>query len=340
MRRRSRIRGAVMLTIVATVAVLVGIQANVTSARAPRVVGPWRVPPPSAASVDIGVTTLPLARNSWRAWQPSDLTSVNAFENQIRKHVSVVMWYADWAHRQPVQRQLAAVASRGSIPEITWEPWDSTRPVRTQPRFTLRRIISGRFDPYIRRFAAALADYGGPVRLRFAQEMNGSWYPWSEVANGNHAHEFVGAWRHIHDVFDETGARNVQWVWSPAAIAIPRAQYPGSAYVDLVSLSLFNGGSQLRYNHWHPFSQLVKASVARLRSIAPEKPIELSEVGSAERGGNKPAWIAGMFASLAHDPGIESLIWYDLVKGSDWRVESSRRSIEAFASKVADARYR
>jgi hypothetical protein len=47
-----------------------------------------------------------------------------------------------------------------------------------------------------------------------------------------------------------------------------------------------------------------------------------------------------MFAALARDPGIESLIWYDLVKGSDWRVESSRRSIEAFATAAADPRYR
>jgi Glycosyl hydrolase family 26 len=337
---RKASRGGAMIAIAVAVSVLVGIQANVTSARPPRAVGPWPVPPPSSASVDLGVTTLPLARNSWRAWRPSDLASVNAFEHGIRKHVSVVMWYVDWAHQRPLQEQLAAVASRGSVPEITWEPWDSTRPVRTQPRFALRRIIAGRFDPYLHRFAAELAAYGQPVRLRFAQEMNGSWYPWSEAANGNHANEFVRAWRHIHDVFDEAGASNVQWVWSPAAIAITREQYPGDAYVDWVSLSLFNGGSQLRYDRWRPFSQLVKPSVARLRSIAPGKPIELSEVGCAARGGDKAAWITGMFAALARDPGIESLIWYDLVKGSDWRVESSRRSIEAFATAAADPRYR
>lgn len=329
-----------MVAIAVVVAVLVGIQASVTSARVRQPPGPWPVPPPGSASVDIGVTTLPLARDSWRLWQPTDLTSVNSFEHSIRKHVSVVMWYVDWAHRRPLQGQLAAVASRGSVPEITWEPWDSTRPVRTQPHFALRRIIAGRFDAYIRRFAAELAAYGRPVRLRFAQEMNGSWYPWSEAANGNHAHEFVRAWRHIHDLFDEAGARNVQWVWSPAAIAIPKEQYPGDAYVDWVSLSLFNGGSQLRYDRWRPFVQLVKPSVARLRSIAPGKPVELSEVGCAERGGNKPGWITGMFASLGRDPGIKSLIWYDLAKGSDWRVESSSRSIAAFASGVADARYR
>jgi Glycosyl hydrolase family 26 len=335
-----RRRTSAAVVICAAVAVLVGLQAGVTGARTRPPLRPWPVHPPRSASVDVGVTTLPLARNSWRAWKPRDLQSVNAFEHAIRKHVSVVMWYADWAHRQPLRRQLAAVARRGSIPEITWEPWDSTRPVRTQPRFRLRRIIAGRFDASIRRWAAVLAAYRRPVRLRFAQEMNGNWYPWSENANANHAHEFVRAWRHIHDIFDAAGASNVQWVWSPAAIAMSREQYPGSAYVDWVSLSLFNGGSQLRYDRWRPFYKLVKRPLVRLHALAPGKPIELSEVGCAERGGNKPAWIRGMFRTLKRRSAIESLIWYDLVKGSDWRVESTRRSIDAFATAAADARYR
>jgi beta-mannanase len=296
-------------------------------------------PLPKKANVSLGVTTLPLARNSWRAWSPSDLASVNEFENAIHKRVRIVMWYADWAHRQPLRRQLEAVAQRDSIPEITWEPWNSLKAVKDQPRFRLRSIIDGRFDAYIRSWARTMADYGKPVRLRFAQEMNGNWYPWSEHANGNQPHEFARAWRHIHDIFTTAGATNVKWVWSPAAVTMSHAQYPGNRFVDMVSLSLFNGGSQLRYSRFRPFASLADRSLEKLAEIAPRKPIELSEVGCAPRGGNKAAWIADMFASLRRYPAVKSVVWYDLYKWSDWRILPSSPAAAAYAAAVASARY-
>jgi beta-mannanase len=250
------------------------------------------------------------------------------------------MWYADWAHgRRPLLRQLEAVSRRGSIPEITWEPWNALHAVPDQPRYRLANIIAGRFDTYIRSWARTLATYREPVRLRLAQEMNGRWYPWSEQANGNHPHEFVRAWRRIHDIFDRAGATNVRWIWSPAAIDMSNEQYPGSRYVDVVSLSLFNGGNQLRYAPWRPFARLVSRSLARLRTIAPQKAVELSEVGCAEQGGNKAAWIAGMFETLSHHRTVKALIWYDLAKGSDWRIQSSSQAIRAFARGAASPRY-
>jgi hypothetical protein len=332
-------RIAPMLALAAAVATLAGVQAGIVGGSARASYRPWPVAPGSSARVDIGLTTLPLARNSWRSWHPSDLQSVNAFENAIHKHVGVVMWYADWTESPPPGSQLEAVAQRGSLPEITWEPWDSTRQVRVQPRYRLREIIGGRFDAYVRAWAKALATYGGPVRLRFAQEMNGSWYPWSEHANGNRPHEFVRAWRHVHDIFRAEHATNVQWVWSPAAIRITPEQYPGDNYVTLVSLSVFNGGLQLRYSHWRPFAAAIRRSLDSLHAIAPRKKVELSEVGCGEQGGNKAAWIANLFSELPRFPQITSVVWFDLVKGTDWRVESSPASVAAYRAGVANARY-
>jgi mannan endo-1,4-beta-mannosidase len=331
---------AITLAFLGAVAVFLGLQTEVF--RKSHIVShrPWPIRPSPAATVDIGVTTLPLARNSWRAWQPAELQSVNEFEHTIRKHVSVVMWYVDWAHSAVRLQQLEAVRSRGSIPEITWEPWDSIRGVRQQPRFRLRDIIDGRFDRYIRATARTIASYGTPVRLRFAQEMNGNWYPWSEQANGNRPHQFVRVWRHIHKLFDDAGARNVEWIWSPASITMSREQYPGDAYVNMVSLSVFNGGTQLRYVRWQSLASLLRRPLASLQRIAPGKPIELSEIGCADRGGNKAAWLRAAFATLRRRPAIKSIIWYDLVKWSDWRLESSREVAAASATGFANTRYR
>lgn len=316
---------------------LIGGHGGGVRSAAPR---PWPIPPPASATIDVGATTLALARNSYRPWTPQDLVGVNALEQRIHKHLNVVMWYADWAHRYPLRQQLDAISERGSFPEITWEPWNSISEHRIQPRYRLRNIIAGHFDSYIRSWARVIAAYGKPVRLRFAQEMNGNWYPWAEQTNGNHRGDFVRAWDHVHRIFVAAGATNVQWVWSIARLPAAAELYPGPHEVDMVSTTIFNGGHQLRFEGWRSFGHLIADRVARLHAIAPGKPIEVSEVGCSSLGGNKPAWIHGLFSSLRRLPQIRSLIWYDLFKDSDWRIESSNASAEAFRRGVANARYR
>jgi Glycosyl hydrolase family 26 len=341
---------ATMIGLASLTVALLAAQVRSFGADRPAASRPWPARASAPGRIEMGVTTLSLARNSYRSWRLSDLETVNAWEQLNRNHAGIVMWYADWASPPPSLSQLNAVARRGSVPEITWEPWRSFgvakgrsgRPaqVKLQPRYRLRNIISGRFDPYLRSWAKRLAAYKRPVRLRFAQEMNGNWYPWSEGTNGNSAGEFARAWRHVHRVFRAAGARNVLWIWGPAAVRMTAGQYPGDAYVDAVGLTIFNGGAQQRFTRWRSFAGLLNGPLRQLRAIAPRKVIELSEVGCAEQGGNKATWITGMFATLRRHPEIRSLIWFDVVKGSDWRVASSRAATAAFAAGVADPRAR
>jgi beta-mannanase len=294
----------------------------------------------ASAKVDVGVTTEPLARNAWRAWTAADLQSVNQFEHSAHKHASVVMWYADLEHSQPDLAQLRAVAARGAIPEITLEPWDAVSGAARQPRYTLASIINGRHDGAIRVWARGLARFGRTVRLRFAQEMNGFWYPWAEVANGNRPEQFVQAWRHVHDIFKAAGATNVKWVWSPFAASIKAEEYPGSAYVDIMGLSGFNGGPELKWHKWQSFATIFGPAIAALTALAPDKPIELSEVGCSEQGGSKAAWITGLFKSLSQYPRVISLVWFNVDKESNWGIQSSARAERAFAAGVASSRFR
>jgi beta-mannanase len=292
---------------------------------------PVRVTAGPQAELMLGVTTTPLAQNSYSPWGENGLDSVDEFESDARAHVSVVLWYADWAHvPRPDLKQLRAIAERGSLPEITWEPWDHTWNTARQPRYRLRQIIKGRYDALIRRWARDLVAYGEPVRLRFAHEMNGNWYPWSEAANRNRPGEFAKAWRRVWRIFKKEDAANVEWVWSPVANKVKPIEYPGDAYVDRLGLSGFVGGVQLRHRPWRSFMKVFGRSLRQLRRIAPHKPIELSEVGAAEQGGSKPAWIRGMFRSLARRARIDTVIWFNLDKGSDWRIQSSQESIRAF----------
>jgi beta-mannanase len=290
------------------------------------------VEPNSRAELMLGVTTGRLARNSFTPWGAKGLASVAEFERDAHAHASVVMWYADWANvHRPDLDQLRAVAQRGSLPEITWEPWDHAKGLWVpQPAFRLRRIIEGRYDALIRRWARDLAAYEGPVRLRFAHEMNGNWYPWAESFNGNRPGEFAMAWRRVWRIFAEEGADNVEWVWSPVVPGVKKTEFPGRQYVDRLGLSGFVGGVILRFRPWRSFERAFGHALRVLKVLGPGKPIELSEVGVAERGGDKPAWIRGMFRALTRTPEIDTLIWFNVDKGSDWRIESSAASVRAF----------
>lgn len=307
---------------------------DAVSARVPR---PFPLKASPARSLVLGVTTDALAKNSTRPWDAGALAQVNAFEQAARAHVGIVMWFADWEHARPNLSQLRAIARRGSVPEISWEPWNYAGNVHSQPRYTLASIIRGHHDPYIRAWARALRSYGAPVLLRLAQEMNGNWYPWSEAVNGNRPGQFVRAWRHIHDIFKATHVKNVKWVWSPAAggLAIRRSQYPGAAYVDVVGLSVFNGGTALHWGGWRTFARIFETSFKVVHQIAPTKPVQISEVASAELGGNKATWITAMFSDLRRHPEVKSLIWYDLRKQTDWPITSSHRASLAFAAGAA-----
>jgi hypothetical protein len=307
-------------------------------AAAPPVPDPWPAVSGPTPPVAIGATTDALARNAATPWRSSDLGQVNRFEQSARTHLGIVMWFADWRHNRPDLAQLRAVAARGSIPEISWEPWDASRGLRhPQPRYTLGSIIAGRHDDYIRAWARTLRGFGGPVLLRFAQEMNGNWYPWSEGVNGNRAGQFVAAWRHVHDIFAATGATNVKWVWSPVARfgrALGIAQYPGDAYVDVFGLSGFNGGSALPWSGWRSFSNLFSGALDTLHQLSPVKPIQISEVSTVAAGGDDRTWVRDMFAVVAAHPQITSLVWFDVAKQADWRLTRSAGLGAAFASGI------
>ncbi len=266
--------------------------------------------------------------------------SVNAFEYSVHLHASVVMWYADWRHNGPPSvAQLRALAARRSIPEITWEPWDATRGLYShQPEFGLRNIVAGRFDGYIRAWANRIASWHRPVRIRFAQEFNGNWYPWGHGVGGNRPSDFVRAWRHVHRIFARADAHNAVWVWSPVTGA-PRAYFPGRGQVDRLGITCLNGGTRLFQRVWRSFARICAGSIRSLHRLAPRLPIELSEVGSAEVGGSKAAWIAGMFACLALHPEVRTLIWFNVRKEADWTVTSSAAADRAARISLDSGRY-
>jgi hypothetical protein len=196
---------------------------------------------------------------------------------------------------------------------VSWEPWKPVPPelgvieqFRPQPGYRNRDIAAGAQDAYILRFARSLATFHGQVDLRYAHEMNGTWYPWS--------HDPVAyrrAWRHVVQLFRSVGAGNVRFVWSVnPSLFLPyrswlrsvRVYWPGRRYVDAVGSTMINFGGQKRYT--------VARFAPRLRTLRHRYhlPLQLTEVNTVYRG--RARWLRDLRRLVARTPWIRSLAWY------------------------------
>jgi beta-mannanase len=170
--------------------------------------------------------------------------------------------------------------------------------------------------------------------------MNGFWYPWCEQANGNHAGDYVRAWRHVHDLFADAGAHNVTWLWSPN-VTYPGAAslaglYPGDAYVDWIGLSGYYGTAGR--TSYISFNQIFTTTLSEVDTLT-HKPVVVTETGATNAAGQQAQWITQMFSQLPDHPEVIGVIWFEAVKEIDWRVATVPVSAAAFAQGASDPRY-
>ncbi|HEY8089140.1 MAG TPA: hypothetical protein VIF09_14880, partial [Polyangiaceae bacterium] len=63
----------------------------------------------------------------------------------------------------------------------------------------------------------------------------------------------------------------------------------------------------------------------------------LPETASAEVGGNKAQWITDMHHDLMTEfRGIRAVVWFDINKETDWRINSSPSALSAYQAMVLD----
>ncbi len=332
--RRLLSSGPVATATVALVALLVVLQGP-TSVRS-AVPETARAVPQAAAPVAerrLGVAVGLLSQNEAEPMRPGMLDEVASFARASGAEPGVVTWFSDWVQPPPRLDRLRAVGATGAVPEITWEPRDHRAP-RNQRRFRLERIARGDFDDYARAWAQRLAAYGGPVILRFAHEMNHHAYPWG-TAEGNRPGTYITAWRHLRAVFARAGATNVRWDWSPTASNLDWRYYPGDDVVDIIGLTGFNGGSDLNWGGWRSPGQMFDRALSQIARRVPSKPVEISEVSSTPNGGNRPAWIARLFALARKYPQVRTIAWFNIDKQAAWRITPDSPDGRAFREGLA-----
>jgi hypothetical protein len=308
----------------------------------------------------------PASKLYWGAWigdqltggqAPWDMSAVTKFEQMSGKNLSIVNFSAPFANCSGSScsyynfpaGEFNNIRSHGAIPFYSWGSQSIPVPSNlSEPNFQLADVIAGNYDSYIRKFAEAAKSWGHPFYLRFNWEMNGGWFSWSEGVNGNKSGEYVTAWRHVHDIFTAAGATNASWVWCPNIDPENRFQnlaslYPGDKYVDWTGLDGYNWGTNpASPDRWRSFDQLYSSTYKRItETIAPSKPMIVSEIGSSEYGGSKAAWIKETLNTIpVNYPKIHGLLWFEnYADGMDWPIETSTSATSAFASGIQNSAY-
>ena len=299
---------------------LVGLVAAVALPSPAQAEGPQPTVPPRI----IGVAT---------PGAPAELDGLTAITQALGEAPDQVTFYSSWAVVRDFPTQGAReIAATGAVPQVTWEPWNPLLGPE-QPTYSLDKITAGLHDSYLKRWARQVKAYGDPVVIRFAHEMNGNWYPWSEGVNGNEPGDFRTMWRHVVGVFRGLKVRNVTWAWSPNVPypgSVPLAGlYPGDRWVTRVGLDGYNFSTLYDWSTWQSFEQVFGPGLAEVDALS-TRPLYISETATPEVGGDKAAWIRDMWSFLAAHPEVRGLTWFDFVKETDWRIDSSAESLTAF----------
>ena len=233
--------------------------------------------------------------------------------------------------------------------------------------FTMQKIIDGKFDKALTKWAEDAKKDDIPLLLDFAPEMTGFWFQWSGKYSGagildgygdrsypDGPERYRDAYRHIIDIFRKVGVKHVTWFFHPDIQRLPNVEwnsakyyYPGDDYIDWIGLSIY--GVQRVDDPWIYFSQALKKQYMLVDEITDKKPIAVLEfaVTDYHASGSKSAWLEDTFASVLHNPYFDFKAinyWHE-----DWinpggkkttlRIDSSTESLETFKKLVSDKHF-
>jgi beta-mannanase len=296
------------------------------------------------------------------------LEDIERFEKLVDKHQAIIASSSYWGEQTFPDENVRLINRHGSVPLIFWSPWDKPYVEGRGPdKYSLTSIIAGEHDAYIDMWAEKARDFGGPIVVSFANEMNGEWFPWSGKLYGGSTplpdtkpvrfqgpETFKKAYRHVVDRVRAKGATNVQWVLHLMNYSLPQEgwnlaseYYPGPEYCDWLGISLY--GAQFADDDWSNFFPLIDWPYEELRRIDATKPVMICEwaVGEFPQLGSKANWIRDAFRLFKSPkyPNIKACVyWHERWQNDDGRysnlhVNSTPDSLEAYRQGVADPTY-
>lgn len=273
---------------------------------------------------------------------------LKAFENLTGKKPAWVYFSDNWFAGIKFPKQKAEIIRNyGSVPFIRLMPRRNFHENNSDPFYSLKKIIEGKFDADLSAYANDAKEYGEPLMIEFGTEMNGDWFPWSGVYSDKNPEAFKNAFIHIIEIFRKQKTDNVTWVFHVNYDSSPdeswnsmSAYYPGDEYIDWIGMSIY--GAQHPNDEWTDIMDIFESAYNNLAAVSANKPLAVFEFGTIENK-LKSVWINNFFTLLKDKK-------YSRIKGisywhSNWdnedgsysfmRIDSSPESLETYKSNIS-----
>lgn len=153
-------------------------------------------------------------------------SSIMRFTRQVNKlpaWIHIVHPWKDESSRWTSfpEDEFREIAAAGSKVFLSWESRDEGGDIPAS------FILAGRADTYIRSWADGSRRFQQSFVLSLSRGMN------------------PAAFRHVRDIFEDRGAKNVSWMWAPvisskADTSADKSDWPGGDYVDWIGLSIYD----------------------------------------------------------------------------------------------------
>jgi hypothetical protein len=201
-------------------------------------------------------------------------------------------------------------------------------------------ILSGSADDVIRQRAAWTRDLGVVLLMRFFWEPDAA----KGATWGYHEDPAIyhQVWRYVRAIFEEEGADNARWVWTPTTwhfiTGNAPAFFPGDDVVDVIGADGYL---------WSPCQGPPESAVAVFGDFlewaeARPQPIVIAEWG-ADDAGTKSQFVSEMHSLGSQVENLLALIVFDAVdpggRGCNWRIDSSQDALDAYRALAADAAF-
>ncbi|WP_285056437.1 glycosyltransferase family 2 protein [Pedobacter ginsengisoli] len=270
----------------------------------------------------------------------SSLKQVRKEQANFNTHFDIISLYVPWGDGSNYSFPLTTLDSiykNGSLPMITWEPWQSLFGFHQKEKgginetMIFQKIVHGNFDAYLKRFSTDIKKLKRPVYIRFAHEADNPFYPWSEKG-GNSAADFKDAWRYVHNFFSRDEVVNVIWVWNPWKAEAVQAYFPGRKYVDWIGVTNLNYGSKASGANWVSMEDLYRP-FHKQPIFRSGLPVMLAEMGTDRSAGRQNQWFNDALISVKKKfPEVRALVLFNsgldvnIPDGGnagviDWRIE-------------------
>jgi hypothetical protein len=244
--------------------------------------------------------------------------------------------------------------------------YDATK--KKEEVFTFDKIIhDADINAALKEWGVKAAEFGRPLVVEYGTEVNSETFPWNGAYNGANqaaAENFQKVYRHIVEVIEGAGARNITWVFHVTAAdeGTPEwnrisSYYPGPDVVDWVGISVY--GPQTKREDCVSFEKAmgdVMKDPHGVTSLAGGKPLFILETGVVKDYPKKTPNDAQCEQGLWAEKALDALIrnpWDMKVRGFSWwnegwdtkegyvemRVQKSKRLGQAFQYKLMSGRF-